>query len=180
MRPKTFSPEALEALGSYAWPGNVRELLHTVEAAVLAAGDQTLVLPQHLPVHLRAQAVRSRVRGGKVQPRPESGALSEGFQARRPEIADSFAPIPIPNKRGEVLPDDGQVLMPDAEPAGESMPPSWREFQETTLYEEKRRYLLALLQWTGGNVPAAAGAAGLSRQRLYILLREHGIVRQWE
>ena len=57
---------------------------------------------------------------------------------------------------------------------------TWREFQETVLYEQKRRYLLALLQRARGNVPAAARLAGLSRQRFYILLREHGIARQWE
>ena len=184
MRPKTLSPEALEALGSYAWPGNVRELLHTVEAAVLAAGEQSLVLPQHLPVHVRANAVRSRVRGGKAQPRPEPGAPAAGFQPQRAEMAGQPASISTSDKQEEILPGGGQALMPDVEltaaRAGEGMPPSWREFQETTLYEEKRRYLLALLQGTGGNVPAAARAAGLSRQRLYILLREHGIVRQWE
>ena len=48
------------------------------------------------------------------------------------------------------------------------------------LYEYKRRYLVELLTWAKGNVPEAAKVAGLSRQRLYTLLREHGIMRQWE
>jgi two-component system nitrogen regulation response regulator NtrX len=30
-RPKTFTPDALEAMQSYAWPGNVRELRNTIE-----------------------------------------------------------------------------------------------------------------------------------------------------
>jgi DNA-binding NtrC family response regulator len=37
---KTFSPEAIEFLNSYAWPGNVRQLKNAVERAViLARGD---------------------------------------------------------------------------------------------------------------------------------------------
>jgi transcriptional regulator of acetoin/glycerol metabolism len=59
-------------------------------------------------------------------------------------------------------------------------PQSWKEFQETVLREHKRRYLMDLLSWAQGSVPEAAKAAGLSRQRFYILLREHGIMRQWD
>ena len=190
MRSKTLSEEALEALASYAWPGNVRELLHTVEAAVLAAGEQSLVLPQHLPVHLRAHAVRSRVdkHGSRTRPdalKTEPEKLVEG---KGPEIkpgpqntrlntgGGGMSPRP-PENQEETTPG----FMPDSEQAGGiTAPVTWREFQETALHEQRRRYLLALLQWAGGNVPAAARTAGLSRQRLYILLREHGIVRQWE
>ena len=51
----TLSPAAAEWLGRYSWPGNVRELKHVVEhGAVLAAGG--LILPEHLPVFLRAAA----------------------------------------------------------------------------------------------------------------------------
>jgi two-component system, NtrC family, nitrogen regulation response regulator NtrX len=34
-RPKTFDPEAVEALRAYSWPGNVRELRNTVERVVI-------------------------------------------------------------------------------------------------------------------------------------------------
>ena len=37
-----FDPAALKALEDYSWPGNVRELDHTVERAVLMAGDDTV------------------------------------------------------------------------------------------------------------------------------------------
>ena len=190
MRSKTLSQEALEALASYAWPGNVRELLHTVEAAVLAAGEQALVLPQHLPVHLRAHAVRSRVdkRGSQAwpgalktepgKPTKEKGPeIDPGPQNIRPDAGGDRIPQNPAEIQGEALPG----FMREPGQAGETTTPvTWREFQETALHEQKRRYLLALLQWAGGSVPAAAGAAGLSRQRLYILLREHGIARQWE
>ncbi len=47
-------PEALERLRAYSWPGNVRELENTIESAVvLAPPDATVLLPEHLPPHLR-------------------------------------------------------------------------------------------------------------------------------
>jgi two-component system, NtrC family, nitrogen regulation response regulator NtrX len=36
-KPKSFSPQAIEALESYAWPGNVRELRNVVERVLLLA-----------------------------------------------------------------------------------------------------------------------------------------------
>jgi two-component system nitrogen regulation response regulator NtrX len=39
-RPKSFDPEAFEALEAYSWPGNIRELRNVVERmAILAQGD---------------------------------------------------------------------------------------------------------------------------------------------
>lgn len=35
--PRTFAPDAMEALVAYSWPGNVRELINVVERAVLLA-----------------------------------------------------------------------------------------------------------------------------------------------
>ena len=34
-KPKSFAPEAIEALESYAWPGNVRELRNVIERVLL-------------------------------------------------------------------------------------------------------------------------------------------------
>ncbi|HVB86123.1 MAG TPA: sigma-54 dependent transcriptional regulator [Candidatus Dormibacteraeota bacterium] len=36
-KPKTFSPEALEALQNYSWPGNIRELRNVIERVMLLA-----------------------------------------------------------------------------------------------------------------------------------------------
>jgi len=36
-KPKTFSPEALEALEHYSWPGNIRELRNVIERVMLLA-----------------------------------------------------------------------------------------------------------------------------------------------
>jgi len=46
------SPEALALLGRHTWPGNVRELANIIERAIVAATGN-IILPQHLPEHLR-------------------------------------------------------------------------------------------------------------------------------
>ncbi len=48
-----FSPEAMQALSSYAWPGNVRELVNVVRA-VVALHDADLVRLSMLPATVRA------------------------------------------------------------------------------------------------------------------------------
>jgi transcriptional regulator with PAS, ATPase and Fis domain len=55
--PIAFAPETMVLLTRYAWPGNVRELENVINSAVLLADD--LVLPVHLPPHLRTPAMHS-------------------------------------------------------------------------------------------------------------------------
>jgi len=45
---KGFSPEALQAMISYAWPGNVRELKNLVERFVVLENTD-IIRPEHLP-----------------------------------------------------------------------------------------------------------------------------------
>lgn len=255
LKSKVFSSEALEALASYPWPGNVRELMHAVEASVLAAHNESLILMQHLPVHMRAQAVRTRVQELNPNPPPRqdeirhpalaAGSALEETAPAAPRYIQPGAPvIATPNSQenthatpamrpqamqpGAAAP-SGSAAVPQAMPAWSpqyapaaenaafpsAMPPesglgfqpsaqaltpsqsnfhqastplrsatqdpySWKEFQDSILYEHKRQYLLDLLTWAQGSVPDAAKAAGLSRQRLYTLLKEHGITRHWE
>ncbi len=44
VKPKTFTPEALEALTAWRWPGNVRELENTVERLLLLVSQPTIDL----------------------------------------------------------------------------------------------------------------------------------------
>lgn len=48
----SFSPEALQALKSYAWPGNVRELENVVERVVALCSESTVKL-ENLPDEIR-------------------------------------------------------------------------------------------------------------------------------
>ncbi|MDL2279694.1 sigma-54 dependent transcriptional regulator [Desulfovibrio sp. OttesenSCG-928-G11] len=176
---KTFSEDALEALTAYPWPGNVREMLHAVETAVLAARDDDLVHLQHLPLHLRANVARSRA---------QERALAPADKSRKSGPEPAFLPVagdgPLTGAQGkEPAAGADKAARPGPSFAAapvHTMPVTWKEFQHGELYECKRNYLMDLLRACGGSVPEAARVAGLSRQRLYILLREHDIVRQWQ
>jgi two-component system NtrC family response regulator len=63
LAPKPVSEDFSRALLAYPWPGNVRELKNTVEAALALASADDLLLPVHLPLHIRVCAARNRVSG---------------------------------------------------------------------------------------------------------------------
>ena len=75
--PRVFSEDFSRALLAYPWPGNLRELKNTMEGALaLAAGDEVL-LPVHLPLHIRVCAARNRVTGRFAGPyEAEASSLS--------------------------------------------------------------------------------------------------------
>jgi two-component system NtrC family response regulator len=56
---KGLSQEFLDALLAYDWPGNVRELVNTLEGVLAMANEEPMLIPQHLPPHIRIQAARS-------------------------------------------------------------------------------------------------------------------------
>ena len=56
---KGFSPDFFDFLETYNWPGNVRELFAALHSALIAAYDDPLLYPFHLPVEIRAKAARS-------------------------------------------------------------------------------------------------------------------------
>ena len=59
----------------------------------------------------------------------------------------------------------------------ESGLPSYAEFREQVWQKEEGRYLARILDQTGGNISEACEVTGLSRSRLYALLKRHGLTR---
>ncbi len=51
----------------------------------------------------------------------------------------------------------------------------WKKFRRRLLDQEEQRYLRALMEKSDGDIKAAAVMSGLSRPRLYELLRKHGL-----
>lgn len=58
---KGMSPEFLEALSLHDWPGNVRELFNAMEQAYIAALNDSILYPGHLPDHVRIGIAKSRI-----------------------------------------------------------------------------------------------------------------------
>lgn len=56
---KGFSPDFFEAINTYDWPGNIREFFNTLDSALVSAGEQPVLFPQHLPVKIRTQIARA-------------------------------------------------------------------------------------------------------------------------
>jgi len=58
LAPRSFSPEAIDALLRYDWPGNVRELENIIERMLVLAEENPIGL-ESLPEHLRSPASRT-------------------------------------------------------------------------------------------------------------------------
>lgn len=58
---KGLSPDFIDALTKHDWPGNVRELVHALETALIAAGSEPILFPDHLPMHIRIQVARTTI-----------------------------------------------------------------------------------------------------------------------
>jgi two-component system, NtrC family, response regulator len=132
---KSFSPEFLAALTAYGWPGNVRELIQALEKAIVSAGGDPVLFPNHLPEHIRIRLAREAV-----------------LQKRLP-----------------------QPSAEEASPNGTAGSMSLKDFREAELARAERDYLRSLMRKTGGAVAEACRVSGLSRSRLYTLLKKYAI-----
>jgi two-component system NtrC family response regulator len=69
-----------DAFTRHSWPGNVRELENTLERMIVAAGDDALLIPAHMPDELREVFERSRspvLEGGEIRPRRSMPSAAE-------------------------------------------------------------------------------------------------------
>ncbi|EHJ49050.1 putative two component, sigma54 specific, transcriptional regulator [Solidesulfovibrio carbinoliphilus subsp. oakridgensis] len=132
---RPFSEEFSRALLAYSWPGNVRELKNTLEGALALAAGGTVLLPVHLPLHIRVCAARNRVTG-------RLAAAAEADGAGLPSAVLADAPLP-----------------------------RFRDYRDS----READYLRVLSTRFGGDIGRMLDVSGLSRSRLYALLKKHGI-----
>ena len=76
---KGLSPDFLEKLAEYEWPGNVRELVHTMESALMLAGEDPTLYSRHLPDHLRICMARRAVRNQAANGSPAAPGAAGGL-----------------------------------------------------------------------------------------------------
>ncbi len=70
---KKLSDELFVALCSYNWPGNVREFINVLENVLSAAGKNSILYPDHLPIAIRAKIIRFSIKpkeSEKTSPKP--------------------------------------------------------------------------------------------------------------
>jgi two-component system NtrC family response regulator len=132
---KGFSPDFLDTLLQYDWPGNIRELVNAIDQAVVRAGSEPILYPQHLSRNIRANVARLQV--------ADLPALEE----RTP-----------PHKDPDTF-------------------PSLKDYREKHMAELERWYLKNLMHISKNEISTACRMSGLSRPRLYALLKERGVER---
>ena len=150
---KNLSDDTLGMLLEYAWPGNVRELIHCIQRACLASGKSDLLLPVHLPTHMRVDCVRRRM--GQAAGLPGS---TGGFAATSaaPGIAASCG--------------FSAQEMAGQDAAGQN-PPSLREWK----LQAEKAYVRQVWDLSGEEVRKAAEVAGISRGHWYELMKKIGL-----
>lgn len=76
---KGFSPEAEQALISYAWPGNVRELKNLVERFVVLESED-VIQPKHLPKWIYGESITTHGPGAEKFVLPDNGISLEDVE----------------------------------------------------------------------------------------------------
>ena len=156
---KTLSDDALGMLLEYAWPGNVRELIHCIQRACLAAGKSDLLLPVHLPTHMRVDCVRRRM-GQAVAMQGSVGSVAATVAAAQGIAA----------KCGFSAQEMAEKKMTGQEVSGQN-PPSLREWK----LQAEKAYVRQVWDLSGEDVRKAAEVAGISRGHWYELMKKIGL-----
>jgi two-component system NtrC family response regulator len=135
LEPKGFSPEFWSTVSNYKWPGNVRELIQALEKALLAAKEEPILYPIHLPTYIRIQVARNGIH--------QKSANHE-------------------------LPENGTAVA--------SAPSTLKEFHQTAISAAEKQYFTDLMASVAGNIDEACRISGLSRSRLYALLKKYRLL----
>jgi two-component system NtrC family response regulator len=146
---KEFSPDVLEAFVRYEWPGNVRELVLTLDRIIAVAKDEATVFLKHLPTNIRIKVAQTAL--GRQQKEMET-VITDGSN-------------------------DDSASSGYGCPPGSTEPnfPSLHAVRDRALNKAEKEYLKNLLSFSGHKIANAARISGLSRSRLYELLRRHGM-----
>lgn len=146
---KGFVPEFMEILATYDWPGNVRELINTLEKAILAESAGPILYPMHLPDNIRLKYIQSSV----TKKRGKAGqqaSNSESLQTGNTSIPLNLSP-PLP---------------------------SLKNIRDLVNEQVESLYLKHLMLSAQGDLDKAAEISGLSKPRLYVLLKQYNIPRK--
>ena len=137
----------------------MRELIHSIQRACLTAGNGDLLLPVHLPTHMRVDCVRRRM--GQATALAGSAGEIASAVAAAPGIAAGCG-ISVHDMTGQVL--AGQDV------SGQN-PPSLRDWK----LQAEKAYVRQVWDLSGQDVRKAAEVAGISRGHWYELMKKIGL-----
>jgi len=143
---KGFGAEFLMCLESYDWPGNIRELISCLEKAILANPESDMLYANFLPQNIRLSGISASI---KNHPH---GSLAP---QNRIEAEDSFS-IHLPNDLLEPL-------------------QSLKQVKTYTASATEKIYLNHLMNLSKGDMEQASKLAGISKSRLYSLMKTYRI-----
>nr|WP_319396625.1 sigma-54 dependent transcriptional regulator [uncultured Desulfobacter sp.] len=141
---KGFKPDFLKILESYNWPGNIRELINSLEKTILANVGASILYPNHLPQNLRLNHIQTSIQN---QSKP-----NENQKRTRPAMAQFSLNLP------EELFNPVQSL---------------KQVKKYTADETEKLYLAHVMNLSKGDLEKASKLAGVSKSRLYALLKTH-------
>jgi two-component system NtrC family response regulator len=146
MENKGFVPEFVEALTAYDWPGNIRELISTLEKAILADREAPTLFPMHLPRNVRLHLIQSSI---------------DAKRKTSPEASQSAAPL-----HGERFSIPVRFTQP---------PPTLKQLRDHVTEQLECIYLKQLMFQTKKDLNRISQLSGLSKPRIYALLKKYGI-----
>jgi two-component system, NtrC family, response regulator len=187
---KGISKEFVDALCSYHWPGNIRELINILYASVDNAYDEPILYPHHLSLDLRVFIAKNSfvlkhnrtASGARRQPQTLESTPHPLPQASPPggaAVVDQprqceFPPQPLAIKEPGPNGSDGEVRYWNILGEFDSFPPI-KEIREEIVSRMEADYLRELSKQCRGKVGKACEVSGLSRARLYELLKKHNV-----
>ncbi|MFW6323878.1 MAG: sigma-54-dependent transcriptional regulator [Desulfovibrionales bacterium] len=153
---KGVSRDFMDSLCSYTWPGNVRELTNVLYTAVDNAYDEPILYPHHLSLDIRIHLAKN--------------SLQEREQYKRPRNLDPAWPVYQPPTSLEAGLGNGNSFLENFESF-----PSIKQVRELTINRMETEYLHELSKLCKGKVKQACRISGLSRARLYELMKKHSV-----
>jgi two-component system NtrC family response regulator len=148
MENKGFVPEFVEALAAHDWPGNVRELISTLEKAILADREAPTLFPMHLPRNVRLNFIKSSI------------------DEKRQAVPESSSDVPLLHG------DSFSISVRFSHP-----PPPLKQLRDQVTEQLECIYLKQLMSHAQKDLNRISRLSGLSKPRIYALLKKYDIPR---
>lgn len=153
---KAMLPDTLKVLNAHDWPGNVRELINAIEKAILSEPELPLLYPMFLPSRIRIAHANKYLRDKKALAQKDEGMGNPDLLVPTLPLESVFSPGESPGESLEHI-------------------PTLKNYRNNVLERVETVYLRYLMKETQQDLEAVAEIAGISKNRLYFLLRKYNL-----